>query len=164
VHRLEQQEEARACELRAVLDRHSAGLSGDAAAAAAAAALIQEGLPPSSSQSAEPEPEPEPEPELELEGLPTQYTNPNGTIELTAAQISAYEAVLSHLATDPAFAELRRSSSSSSGGGGSGGGGGGGGSGGGGGGALWQGHLVLRWLAASGWEGAQNACFGAIYM
>jgi hypothetical protein len=157
VHRLEQQEEARACELRAVLDRQSAGLSGDSAAAAAAA-LIQEGLPPSSSQSAEPEPEPEPEPELELEGLPTQYTNPNGTIELTAAQISAYEAVLSHLATDPAFAELRRSSSSSSGGGGGGSGGGGGG------GALWQGHLVLRWLAASGWEGAQNACFGAIYM
>jgi hypothetical protein len=62
VHRLEQQEEARACELRAVLDRQSAGLGGDAAAAA----LIQEGLPPNSSQSAEPEPEPE------LEGLPTQ--------------------------------------------------------------------------------------------
>ena len=62
---------------------------------------INEGLPPSSSRTAEPEPE----------LLPTHYTNPNGTIELSAAQVSAYEEVLSLLATD-ACEELRSTVSS----------------------------------------------------
>ena len=66
----------------------------------------------------QPEPEPEPEP------LPTQYTNPNGTVELTAAQLSAYKDLLVLLARTP---ELRDASS------------------------VWQGHLACRWLAASGW-------------
>ena len=81
---------------------------------------MHEGMPPSSNRTAEPEPE-----VVDLVVLPTHYTNASGTIELSAAQVSAYEQLLYVLATDPSE-ELRSST--------------------------WRGHIVLRWLAASNWE------------
>eukprot|EP01043_Picozoa_sp_COSAG02_P036686 COSAG02_NODE_2704_length_8197_cov_2.646085_5_plen_657_part_00 len=102
--RLQQEEAARAVELQRVLNRHSARATSSV------------GDRNANTNTSQPEPEPEP--------LPTHYTNPNGTIELSATQVSAYERLLVLVAADP---ELSSSSSA------------------------WQGHLACRWLAANDW-------------